>query len=70
MRHIYFLLFLCISLAVSAQITVNFNSGDGYVDGGLQAHADWYAANSNGVNYFEVDATAGTVTTSKQTDNS
>ena len=71
MKYIYFILILCISLAVSAQMTtVNFTTGQGYNDGGLQAHADWYAANSNGVNYFEVDATAGKVTTSKQSNNS
>lgn len=70
MRHIYFILIFCVSLAVSAQTTVNFTSDDGYSDGGLQAHNDWYAANANGVNYFAVDATAGKVTTSKQTDNS
>ena len=70
MRHIYFILIFCLSLAVSAQTTVNFTSADGYEDGGLQANADWYAANANGVNYFTVDATAGKVTTSKQTDNS
>lgn len=70
MKHIYFLLLLCISLAVSAQTTVNFTSGEGYADGGLQAHNDWYAANTTSVNYFQIDATAGTVTTSKQIDNS
>ncbi len=70
MKHIYFILILCISLAVSAQTTVNFTTAEGYADGGLQAHADWYAANANGVNYFQIDATAGTVTTSKQADNS
>lgn len=70
MRHIYFILIFCLSLAVSAQTTVNFTSADGYEDGGLQANADWYAANANGVNYFTVNATAGKVTTSKQTNNS
>lgn len=66
MKHIYFILILCISLGVSAQTTVNFTSTEGYADGGLQAHADWYAAANSPVNHFTVDATAGTVTSTNE----
>ena len=43
---------MCSSLAICAQITTNFTSAEGYEDGGLQAHSDWYAASDNGVNHF------------------
>ena len=62
MKHIYSILFMCSSLAICAQTTTNFTSAEGYEDGGLQAHSDWYAASGNGVNHFTVDATGGTVT--------
>lgn len=52
--------------SLSAQTTVGFTSGEGYVDGAISDNANW---TENTAGAWQVDATAGTLTTTSNNGN-